>query len=530
MRKTHLTFAFLLLLATNAWAEDIRSNYYKNTLSQFCSIQFSLCDVDGAIKTDINSKNLFAEYLVESMETDYQSIFGGYVYADFYYCDFIKNSLSFKDRWNSKCPLEKNQGTHKAIHWKAPSNYLGIHGESTTSGFALKLANNKYPSLWKYGIDKPIWDLTEWKNMCTMKFVGDIIGNKNLSRKTKKVLNKPNATVFDLIEHKNIVDPTFTINLIIQDPYSDAPDDINPTFLCDLGGGEYGSTEFLFEGKAQSSQLYLEKLREGKQSLLDKQSNLRNSETSYSLVSKKVYALLSGFKKIPLTNDLRYKPPEELRKDQFESSEDFKARLASYKKDLPAPTISYFTGKPEYDADLGAIVFNLPDSLRLHTKIDSKTTYQAQNAYGAQFEVTRWVEEVEAIKFDSPGKFRKESINGKSYESALNDSLKLVQEIKMDRNTAREIFNDLLFLIIVEHQLLDNDNFSIKKENISPTFDAPVHIYGTYKNIKAKIIGVGLINVSTEEIINFEYALSNEDFVKRERDQIIIDSIERLGI
>jgi len=526
MKKTSLTLSILLLFATNAWAEDIRSNYYKNTLSQFCSIHSSLCNVDGDVINDNNSKNLFAEYLVKSMETDYQAIFGGSVYDKLYYCNFIKDSLPYQESRNSKCPFDENQGTHKAIHWKAPSHYLGLYGKSTTSGFGLNLSNH-----WSGEEQRrnPIWDLSEWKNMCTMKFVGTLIGNKTLSRSTKKVLNKPDSTIFDFIKHKNIINPFFTIQLLIQDPYSDAPDDINPTLLCRLRGGKHGySPYYSFEGKTQPSQLYLEKLREGKQSLLDKQSNLKNSETSYSLVSKKVSALLSNYKKISLTKDLRYKPPEELVKDQFESSEDFKVRLANHKKDLPAPTISYLTGKPKYDADLGAIVFNLPGSLKVHSEIDSKTTYQAQNAYGAQFEVTRWVEEVEAIQFDSPGWILKVINSERSH--VLNDSLKLVQEIKMPGNIAREIFNDLMFVIIVEHQLLDNDNFSIEKNNISPTFDAPVHIYGTYKNIKAKKIGVGLINTSTDEIINFEYALSNEDLVKRERDQIMIYSIERLGI
>ena len=37
-------------------------------------------------------------------------------------------------------------------------------------------------------------------------------------------------------------------------------------------------------------------------------------------------------------------------------------------------------------------------------------------------------------------------------------------------------------------------------------------------------------NIAFRPGINFEYALSNEDLVKRERDQIMIDSIERLGI
>ena len=97
MKKTSLTLSILLLFATNAWAEDIRSNYYKNTLSQFCSIHSSLCNVDGDVINDNNSKNLFAEYLVKSMETDYQAIFGGSVYDKLYYCNFIKDSLPYQE-------------------------------------------------------------------------------------------------------------------------------------------------------------------------------------------------------------------------------------------------------------------------------------------------------------------------------------------------------------------------------------------------------------------------------------------------
>ena len=176
------------------------------------------------------------------------------------------------------------------------------------------------------------------------------------------------------------------------------------------------------------------------------------------------------------------------KKDPFETEEEYQLRLEKWVPKLPKNINFRLTKKisaSEYNADNESWEHKIWDSesLGYFTRNIENSTYIGSNAFGAEREITK--------RRGDTGSF-----------SLINIPKDIVISIPMERDLAREIYEDLEFIFVIEVNP-DKFFFSYSRRRTYPEIDYTVDTDMTDYSIKAILKALVLRNKTTNEIVDY---------------------------